>query len=165
MATDKYLIAGVRLYVQRLSPPPPTRLLCATSLQLNNRPDIFLSLCSSIFPSSPSHSLPSCLFKKSLTDAPSAGAPFHHMLNPLLAIFFPFITRTITQESWRHYAICCNTITSLSHFSAACEGVRTVFQHRNPTNSNVPPLTRERRVCDFLPLPDNRVTLRLVGHL
>lgn len=103
------------------------------------------------------------VFKKQLTDAPSAGAPFHHMLNPLLAIFFSFISLTISQESWWHYAICCNTITSLSHFSVVVKA-GTVSSNTVLQQIQIPPHTREAR-CDFLPLPDNPVTLGLVGHL
>lgn len=49
--------------------------------------------------------------KERLTDAPSAGAPFHHKPNPLLvASSFirppsPTLLPTISQESWRHYAM------------------------------------------------------------
>lgn len=103
------------------------------------------------------------IFKKRLTDAPSAGAPFHHVLNPLLAFFFSFIPLTISQESWRHYAIRCNAITSLSHFSVVVKA-GIVSSNAVLQQIQMSPQTRETR-CDFLPLPGNRVTLWLVGHL
>lgn len=65
------------------------------------------------------------------------------MLNPLLTIFSAFIRLTISREWWRHYAIGCNTITSLSHFSVAAKA-GSIFQQRATANSNVS-LTREGR--------------------
>lgn len=93
------------------------------------------------------------VFKKRLTAALSAGA-LSSYADSIAHHFFSFITLTISQESWRHYATCCNTITSLSHFS-----IVLVFQQIQMSHH-----TRETR-CDFLPLPDNQVTLWLVGHL
>lgn len=127
---------------------------------------------SSIFP----YFLPSSLvrhrlfLKERLTDAPSAGAPFHHTPNPLLApsSFIPpdspktpppFLP-TISQESWRHYATRWNTVTSLSRWRRAQCLPTSVLQQLHFSPLPIPSVSRpsdeRERDCDFLSLPDNR---------
>lgn len=86
MTAAPYFIAGMKPYVHlHLPTRPVSPLFKKKKNQLNNgfgfppsaHPFFHLSpliLCHPVF-------------KKRLTDAPSAGAPFHHMLNPLLAFF------------------------------------------------------------------------------
>lgn len=81
MTTDEYFIVGVLLYVHLLHVAPR---FFRKRIEPNNRPDI-RSLRS---PISPSYLLTFCyaVFKKRLTAALSAGAPFHHPPNPWLTI-------------------------------------------------------------------------------
>lgn len=62
---------------------------------------------------------PPCAFKKT-SSCPICRAPFHHA-ESIAHHFDTFISLTISEASWRHYAISWNTITSLSHFCVAAQ--------------------------------------------
>lgn len=69
---------------------------------------------------------------------------------------FSFIIPTISRDSWWHYATRCNTITSPSQFSAAAAAASSSSAIQQIQMS---PRAGET-LCDFLPLPDSRVTSR-----
>lgn len=120
---------------------------------------------SSIFP----YFLPSSLvrhrlfLKERLTDAPSAGAPFHHTPNPLLApsSFIPPdspktpppLLPTISQESWRHYATRWNTVTSLSRWRRAQCLPTSVLQQLHLSPLPIPSVSRPSDERERLWLP------------
>lgn len=66
------------------------------------------------------HCLPSRLLKQAHR-CPISGASLSSYAQSIAHHFFAFIRLTISRERWRHYAIGCNTITSLSHFSVAAK--------------------------------------------
>lgn len=112
--------------------------------------------CSTSFPCAHPFFLPSFLIrrrlflKERLTDAPSAGAPFHHTPNPLLvASSFirppsPTLLPTISQESWRHYAMRWKSVTSLSRWRRAQCLPTSVLQQLRLTPSPSCPFRQER---------------------
>ena len=109
-----------------------------------------------------SHCLPSRLLKQAhrcpISRSSLSSSIAHH--------FFAFIRLTISQEWWRHYAIGCNTITSLSHVSVAAKAGAVLSMQRTRAHSTVP--SDERGEGDALWLPSSvrqpKVTLGLLGH-
>lgn len=94
------------------------------------------------------------VFKKETHSCPISRGSLSSYAESIAHHFSSFITLTISQESWRHYATRCNTITSLSHFSVVAKA-GTVSSNTAIQQIQMSPRTRETR-CDFLPLPDNQ---------
>lgn len=116
----------------------------------------YFSMCSSIF-SRILFSLSALLsFKRGSQMPHQQGLPFI-ICSIHCSPFFAFIRLTINREWWRHYAIGCNTITSLSHFSVAAKA-GTVSSSSVLRQIQLYPQTRGKREthCDFLPLPGNQ---------
>lgn len=67
-----------------------------------------------------SHCPPSRLLKQAHR-CPISGGSLSSYAQSIAHHFFAFIRLTISREWWRHYAIGCNTITSLSHFSVVAK--------------------------------------------
>lgn len=103
-----------------------------------------------------SHCLPSRLLKRAHR-CPISGSSLSSYAQSIAHHFFAFIRLTISREWWRHYAIGCNTITSLSHFSVAAKA-GTVSSSSVLRQIQTSPHTRGEREthCDFLPLPGNQ---------
>lgn len=95
MTTDKYLIVGVKLYVQH----PP---MCSVASLFLRKISLTIGLIyffPLIYPSFPSHSLPSRLLKRGSQLPYQQGLPF--IIRCIhCSPFFSFIALTITQESW-----------------------------------------------------------------
>lgn len=132
-----------------MQPPPPQQ--CCQKNGLSNfqcaHPFLLVSF---------SHCLPSPLLKQAHR-CPISGGSLSSYAQSIAHQFLAFIRLIISREWWRHYAIGCNTITSLSHSSVAAKA-GTVSSSSMRWQIQSSPQTRGEREkhCDFPPLPGNQ---------